>query len=217
MAVTAVSGRGPPCELIMFQKKQYHTKQERRRDRIAGIVFVIAFNVIAFLSTGLLQGYAISPRVVDPITGERPPFLETLLIIAMILPWVINLLIVLYGLRFRHEFAVGFLTVLGIGMIVPALLSMLFVPACLVAMLVSTPFWLLGPLVGGIVFGLLLAFCMIYPIYRLGLAIQPSLASWWAYPEDNEELPREKGWVPAPDVTWENDVPEGTGGDDEVA
>ena len=140
VAVTAVSGRGPSCELIMFQIKQYHTKQERRRDRIAGIVFVIAFNVIAFLSTGLLQGYAISPRVVDPITGERPPFLETLLIIAMILPWVINVLFVLYGLRFRHEFAVGFLTVLDIGMIVPALLYMLFVPAYLVAMLVSTPF-----------------------------------------------------------------------------
>ena len=42
---------------------------------------------------------------------------------------------------------------------------------------------------------------MIYPIYRLGLAIQPSLMNLWSYPEDSGET--------LPKITGKDDVPEG--------
>ncbi len=37
--------------------------------------------------------------------------------------------------------------------------------------------------------------------------------NWWHEPEDEERLP-EKDWVPAPELTWESDVPRAKGDDD---
>jgi hypothetical protein len=191
----------------MFQKKEYHSKQERKRDRFIGIAVFIIGNLLAGLGQLLLQSYASSPYSSSSVAIENSPAQIALLIFATSLAWIVNLLLIGYGLFVRREFVVGVLAILVMSMIIPTFLMVLFVPACLVSMVVSTPFWLFGELVGGVCFGLILAFCLIYPLYHFWFVLQPLLSTWWAYPEDNPETPPEKAWVSVPDIRWENDVP----------
>jgi hypothetical protein len=207
---SAVSGRGPPSELIMLKRKQYRTKRERHIDRVAGFIdfFGLVLVSLAFIYFAGELAYRVSRSNFDEITQTQ--IRSVLNIVEGGLPYILIFGGIPWFFHFRPEFATGFMSGMAFCVIVPMASIVLFIPACFIALPLSTPFFLFGEDVGATAFWILvpcIIFCLAYVIGK------PRLLAWW-YQLEEEALLQERAWIPVPDITWESDVPEGKEGND---
>jgi hypothetical protein len=190
----------------MMWRKQYRTKRERRIDRVTGFIACFVVTALSFVGQQVTKEYM-------PISDD--PFWERVRLIGLSLPWLLTILFISIGLYARPEFGLGYLNAIWAAIVIPLVLSAIFFAACFVGVIVGAPFLLLGG-VGGLIALLVTGLGFLRGVIWVAEEPLSRLDAWWHEPED-EVLPREKAWVPVPDITWENDVPEGKGGNDEVA
>ena len=109
---------------------------------------------------------------VDSITIEPTVRHPNLRLAIILLPWVVNLLLLLWAAIFRRYIASGYLVCLGAALVVGAILGLIGVVAFFLAIPLSA---LIGP-IGDLMFILLALGGSIWFI----LKIIPLLKHWWA-------------------------------------
>lgn len=155
-------------------RKQYSSQYKRKLDEQLGFFLCLVINAIL-----LIASYTILLSLTP-----RPPW-DTIL---LAIPWVINIGILLLALLIRPGLATGYLYFLFIALLVPTVLSILFVASCIV----SLPFLtIIGGLAGqgamiiyipclGILFLIGLTWCW-------NQIFKPLIVDWW----NNYGLPPE--------------------------
>ena len=149
-----------------MKPKVYETFAQQKIDQRIGFVAFPIVNLVIWLLVWQLSSW------VDRITIEPTVRHPNLRLAITLLPWVVNLLLLLWAAIFRRYIAGGYLVCLGAVLVVGAILGLIGVVAFFLAIPLSA---LIGP-IGDLFFILLALGGSIWFI----LKIIPLLKHWWA-------------------------------------
>jgi hypothetical protein len=156
-----------PQLAALVRRRVYESEYEMRRDRTIGALAFAIVNLLLWLVYQWLIRWALGAY------SDSPPDMRYVTAIQL-LPWVVNVALVLLALWYRSQIGIGYLILPASILIIGTALAMLLVGSCIV----SIPFWLLGP-VGPLVFGGLVLFGLI----RFGPPIIDEIRKFWSIGE----------------------------------
>ena len=150
-----------------MKPKVYESFAEQKIDQRIGFVAFLAVNLAVWLLAWPLNSW------VDSITSEPTVRHPNLRLAIALLPWVVNVLLLIWALIFRRYIASGYLVCLGGVLVVGAILGLIGVVAFFLAVPLSA---LVGP-IGDLIFILLALGASIWFI----LKVIPIFRNWWEY------------------------------------
>ena len=109
--------------------KIYTTRGERMTDQIIGFLAFPLVNILLWIIV----------RVISQ-TVNSPP----LIILASVLPWLVNAIVIILAFLLRPQFGVGYMAFIAVALTVVAILSISFVAACFVTFTVVLSFPAIG-------------------------------------------------------------------------
>ena len=112
-------------------RKEYHDPAEKKRDFWIGVAIFFVLNIVLTLCQwGLGAGfYAASPSIVDSNFPSSPLF-SILSWVILLLPWAINIGLIVYFALTRSQIALGMVAGFGIALAIVICLGVLFTVWC---------------------------------------------------------------------------------------
>lgn len=112
-------------------RKEYTNPAEKKRDFWIGVAIFFVLNIVLTLCQwGLGAGfYTVSPSIVDSNFPSSPLF-SILSWVLLLMPWVINIALVIYFALTRSQIALGMLAGFGIALAIVICLGVIFTVWC---------------------------------------------------------------------------------------
>ncbi|HRQ33814.1 MAG TPA: hypothetical protein PLM89_11990, partial [Anaerolineales bacterium] len=112
-------------------RKEYTNPAEKKRDFWIGVAIFFVLNIVLTLCQwGLGAGfYTVSPSIVDSNFPSSPLF-SILSWALLLMPWVINIALVIYFALTRSQIALGMLAGFGIALAIVICLGVIFTVWC---------------------------------------------------------------------------------------
>ena len=112
-------------------RKEYTDPAEKKRDFWIGVAIFFVLNIVLTLCQwGLGAGfYAASPSIVDSNFPSSPLF-SILSWVLLLMPWVINIALVVYFALTRSQIALGMVAGFGIALAIVICLGVIFTVWC---------------------------------------------------------------------------------------
>ena len=112
-------------------RKEYTDPADKKRDFWIGVAIFFVLNIVLTLCQwGLGAGfYAASPSIVDSNFPSSPLF-SILSWVLLLMPWVINIALVVYFALTRSQIALGMVAGFGIALAIVICLGVLFTVWC---------------------------------------------------------------------------------------
>ncbi len=116
-------------------RKEYTDPAEKKRDFWIGVVIFFVLNIVLTLCQwGISAGfYTVSPSIVDSNFPSSPLF-SILSWALLLMPWVINIALVIYFALTRSQIALGMVAGFGIALAIVICLGVIFTVWCFVAL-----------------------------------------------------------------------------------
>ncbi|GJQ51768.1 MAG: hypothetical protein HKUEN02_06150 [Anaerolineaceae bacterium] len=116
-------------------RKEYTNPAEKKRDFWIGVAIFFVLNIVLTLCQwGLGAGfYTVSPSIVDSNFPSSPLF-SILSWALLLMPWVINIALVIYFALTRSQIALGMVAGFGIALAIVICLGVIFTVWCFVAL-----------------------------------------------------------------------------------
>jgi hypothetical protein len=150
----------------MSWRKEYKSVQEKKQDQHIGFFACLIVNLILFIGS----------IIADDLASYDPTVQD----LRLLLPWIVNISIIVLALIFRPELTTGYLTFFGVSLIGSTLFGVIVVAACFAAMVITVP---IGLVSGGVLAPVALIISLIgsfsYLASKIGGPAWSRFADWW--------------------------------------
>ena len=118
-----------------LQKKIYETKAEKKKDFWIGVGLFFGLNIVLGLcSWGVFYLFGYSGIWFDGSTSTYSDLYAVLSCVFSLLPWVLNIGLIIYFAFTRSQIALGMLAGFGIALLIALCLGVIFAAYCFYAL-----------------------------------------------------------------------------------
>ena len=114
-----------------MKRKVYTTRRERMIDQVLGFLAFPLVNIPLGIILWIIPQTSIFSRISNP---------ELSLVLISALPWLVNGIVIILAFLFRPQLGVGYIAFIAIALTLVAVLSVAFVAACFVTLVIATSF-----------------------------------------------------------------------------
>ena len=118
-----------------FTQKTYETAAEKKKDFWIGFVLWWGLNILlALCSWGAFALFGYSGVYFDPSTSTYSDVYGVLSCVISLLPWVINIGLIIYFALTRSQIAIGMVAAFGVALLITICLGVIFMVWCFYAL-----------------------------------------------------------------------------------